>query len=234
MDEFDYIVVGSGSAGRTVAARLSEDPNTTFACSRRGGRDWNPFIHIPAGFMKTLVDPSVNWLYESEASEGTAGRRIHAPRGKTLGGLLRSTAIFTVETTGFRRLGTAATGDGAMRTSCLTSDDQNGVSATATIPSGDVTATSSLPISTIATPWPTISSREQQWNPIERGLQRCHSGRDASQRTIFKGRRVSRRRPLRPALKRPNIDFGRNHTQRKSFSTENVQWVSVQPRWTIL
>ena len=86
MDEFDYIVVGSGSAGGTVAARLSEDPNTTVCVLEAGGRDWNPFIHIPAGFMKTLVDPSVNWLYESEASEGTAGRRIHAPRGKTLGG----------------------------------------------------------------------------------------------------------------------------------------------------
>jgi choline dehydrogenase len=86
MDEFDYIVVGAGSAGGTVAARLSEDPNSTVCVLEAGGRDWNPYIHIPAGFMKTLVDPSVNWLYESEPSEGTAGRRIHAPRGKTLGG----------------------------------------------------------------------------------------------------------------------------------------------------
>ena len=86
MDEFDYIVVGSGSAGGTVAARLSEDPNLTVCVLEAGGRDWNPFIHIPAGFMKTLVDPSVNWLYEIEGSAGTAGRRIHAPRGKTMGG----------------------------------------------------------------------------------------------------------------------------------------------------
>ena len=74
MDEFDYIVIGSGSAGGTVAARLSEDPAVTVCVIEAGGRDWNPFIHIPAGFMKTLVDPSVNWLYESEGSEGTAGR----------------------------------------------------------------------------------------------------------------------------------------------------------------
>ncbi|MEA2810674.1 MAG: choline dehydrogenase, partial [Rhodospirillaceae bacterium] len=48
--------------------------------------DWHPFIHIPAGFMYTLVNPRVNWLYTSEASEWTGGRRIAAPRGKTLGG----------------------------------------------------------------------------------------------------------------------------------------------------
>ena len=51
-----------------------------------GPRDWHPFIHIPAGFMYTLVNPTVNWLYTSEPSEWTGGRRIAAPRGKTLGG----------------------------------------------------------------------------------------------------------------------------------------------------
>jgi len=86
MDEFDYIVIGSGSAGGTIAARLSEDANTTVCVLEAGGRDYNPFIHIPAGFMKTLTNPSVNWLYQSEPSEGTAGRSIHAPRGKVLGG----------------------------------------------------------------------------------------------------------------------------------------------------
>ena len=51
-----------------------------------GPWDWHPFIHIPAGFMYTLVNPRVNWLYTSEPSEWTGGRRIAAPRGKTLGG----------------------------------------------------------------------------------------------------------------------------------------------------
>ena len=51
-----------------------------------GPPDWNPFIHIPAGFIKTLTNPSVNWLFKSEPSWGTAGRVIDIPRGKTLGG----------------------------------------------------------------------------------------------------------------------------------------------------
>ncbi len=51
-----------------------------------GPRDWHPFIHIPAGFIKTYSDPRVNWLYKMEPSEWTGGRRIPAPRGKTLGG----------------------------------------------------------------------------------------------------------------------------------------------------
>ena len=84
--EFDYVVVGSGSAGSVLTHRLVEAQSPTVCVLEAGGKDYNPFIHIPAGFMKTLVDPKVNWLYETEPSEGTAGRRIAQPRGKTLGG----------------------------------------------------------------------------------------------------------------------------------------------------
>ena len=82
---FDYVIVGAGSAGSLLAARLAEG-GATVCLLEAGPPDRNPFIHIPAGFMKTLVDPRVNWLYESEPSAGTNGRRVHAPRGKTLGG----------------------------------------------------------------------------------------------------------------------------------------------------
>ena len=85
-DTFDYVIVGAGSAGSLLASRLSEDEKTTVCLLEAGPRDYNPFVHIPAGFMKTLVNPAVNWLYQAEPSEGTAGRRIHAPRGKVLGG----------------------------------------------------------------------------------------------------------------------------------------------------
>jgi choline dehydrogenase len=84
-EEFDYIVIGAGSAGSVLSNRLSAGTDTVCVLEA-GPPDWNPFIHIPAGFMKTLVDPAVNWLYEAEPSAGTNGRRIHAPRGKTLGG----------------------------------------------------------------------------------------------------------------------------------------------------
>ena len=86
MDTFDYVIVGAGSAGSVLAARLSEDENVTVCVLEAGPWDWHPFIHVPAGFMYTLVNPSVNWLYKSEPSEWTGGRAIAAPRGKTLGG----------------------------------------------------------------------------------------------------------------------------------------------------
>ncbi|MBL6617814.1 MAG: GMC family oxidoreductase N-terminal domain-containing protein [Reyranella sp.] len=86
MENFDYVIVGAGSAGSVLAARLSEDANATVCVLEAGPTDWHPFIHIPAGFMYTLVNPRVNWLYKSEPSEWTGGRAIAAPRGKTLGG----------------------------------------------------------------------------------------------------------------------------------------------------
>jgi choline dehydrogenase len=84
--EFDYVIVGAGSAGCVLANRLTEDGRFTVCVLEAGPADWDPFIHIPAGFMKTFVNPRINWLYTMEPSEWTGGRRIQAPRGKTLGG----------------------------------------------------------------------------------------------------------------------------------------------------
>jgi choline dehydrogenase len=84
--EFDYVIVGAGSAGGVLANRLTEDGRFTVCVLEAGPADWDPFIHIPAGFMKTFLNPRINWLYTMEASEWTGGRRILAPRGKTLGG----------------------------------------------------------------------------------------------------------------------------------------------------
>lgn len=86
METFDYVIVGAGSAGSVLANRLSEDPGTTVCVLEAGPADWHPYIHIPAGFIKTFYDKRVNWLYSMEPTEWTGGRRIHAPRGKTLGG----------------------------------------------------------------------------------------------------------------------------------------------------
>jgi len=86
LPEFDYIIVGAGSAGCVLANRLTADGSNTVCLLEAGPPDWNPFIHIPAGFMKTLIDPKINWLYETNPTEWTGGRVISAPRGKTLGG----------------------------------------------------------------------------------------------------------------------------------------------------
>ena len=86
MDTFDYIIVGAGSAGCVLANRLSADPGTRVLVLEAGPADWHPFIHLPAGFIKTFYNKRVNWLYSMEVGDWTGGRRILAPRGKTLGG----------------------------------------------------------------------------------------------------------------------------------------------------
>jgi choline dehydrogenase len=84
--EADFVVVGAGSAGCAVAARLSEDPAIRVLLLEAGGEDKNRWIHIPLGFGKTFADPSVNWCYETEPDPGAADRRVFWPRGKVLGG----------------------------------------------------------------------------------------------------------------------------------------------------
>jgi choline dehydrogenase len=81
----DYVVVGAGSAGCVVAARLSET-GAKVTLLEAGPRDTLPWIHIPAGMLKLLYHPVVNWNYSAEGTAGSAGRPIHWPRGKTLGG----------------------------------------------------------------------------------------------------------------------------------------------------
>jgi choline dehydrogenase len=84
--EADYVVVGAGSAGCVVAARLSEDPSVKVVVLEAGGPDRNIWIHVPIGYGKTIVDPSVNWMYETEPDPGANGRKLFWPRGKVLGG----------------------------------------------------------------------------------------------------------------------------------------------------
>jgi choline dehydrogenase len=83
---FDYIVVGAGSAGCVLAARLTEDGRHSVLLLEAGGEDRNPWIHVPLGYGKLFVDPKVNWLYQSEPEPELGGRRIPQPRGKVLGG----------------------------------------------------------------------------------------------------------------------------------------------------
>ncbi len=82
----DYVIVGAGSAGCVLANRLTEDPNTRVIVIEAGGRDTNPLIHIPAGYMKLLDHPTLTWGYKTAPDEGVNGRTIAYPRGKVLGG----------------------------------------------------------------------------------------------------------------------------------------------------
>lgn len=83
--EYDFIVVGAGSAGCAVAGRLAE-AGMTVLLLEAGGKDRNPFIHIPLGYSMLYANKSVNWCYESEPEPHLNNRRLFQPRGKVLGG----------------------------------------------------------------------------------------------------------------------------------------------------
>jgi choline dehydrogenase len=85
-DSFDYVIVGAGAAGSVLANRLTEDAGTTVCVLEAGPPDRNPWIHIPAGFIKTLVDPSCTWQFKTEPTANTGGRSIPTTQGRTLGG----------------------------------------------------------------------------------------------------------------------------------------------------
>src|ERR1051326_6547993 len=85
-DIFDFIVTGAGSAGAVVAARLSESGLHRVLLLEAGGRDSNPWIHVPIGFPRTFIAPSVKWKVESAPQPQLGNRQLYLPRGKTLGG----------------------------------------------------------------------------------------------------------------------------------------------------
>lgn len=82
---YDYIVIGAGSAGCAVAGRLGEAGHNVLLLEA-GGKDRNPFIHIPLGYSMLYANPSVNWCYESAPEPHLNNRRLFQPRGKVLGG----------------------------------------------------------------------------------------------------------------------------------------------------
>jgi len=85
-DTFDYVIVGAGAAGSVLSHRLTEDGDRTVCVLECGPPDRHPYIHIPAGFIKMLFNPTYTWQFQTEPGEGTNGRRIPTTQGRTLGG----------------------------------------------------------------------------------------------------------------------------------------------------
>lgn len=85
-EEFDYVIVGAGSAGCVLASRLTEDPNITVCLLESGGPDKSLFIHAPAGFVAMVATSYNNWAYDTVPQQHLNNRLCYQPRGKTLGG----------------------------------------------------------------------------------------------------------------------------------------------------
>jgi choline dehydrogenase len=86
MEIFDYIIIGAGSAGCVLANRLSNNPKISVLLLEAGGKDTNPWIHIPVGYFKTMHNPKTDWCFKIQSDQGLGGREMNYPRGKTLGG----------------------------------------------------------------------------------------------------------------------------------------------------
>ena len=84
--EFDYIVVGAGSAGCVLANRLSADPSKRVLVLEAGGRDNWIWFHIPVGYLFAIGNPRADWLFRTEPEPGLNGRSLNYPRGKVIGG----------------------------------------------------------------------------------------------------------------------------------------------------
>ncbi|WP_420133831.1 GMC family oxidoreductase [Rhodopseudomonas sp.] len=84
--QFDYIIVGAGTAGCVLANRLSADPNVRVLLLEAGGSDNRLWVHIPVGYLYTMGDPRVDWCLKTESEPGLNGRALNYPRGKVLGG----------------------------------------------------------------------------------------------------------------------------------------------------
>jgi choline dehydrogenase len=234
METFDYVIVGAGSAGSVLANRLSEDEKTTVCVLEAGPRDWHPFIHIPAGFMYTLVNPSVNWLYTSEPSEWTGGRRIAAPRGKTLGGSSSINGhIYNrgqrLDFDGWAQRGNRGWGYADVLPYFRRSENRMADDADETFRGKE----GNLPITDLEWRDPICEAFIE--GAVEQGIPRnrdyngtMQAGVSYVQRIIKNGRRVSAARGyLKPAMKRGNLDV-RTNAHATSIVLEGKRAVGIR------
>ncbi|MBX9651974.1 MAG: GMC family oxidoreductase, partial [Xanthobacteraceae bacterium] len=113
--DFDYVVVGAGTAGCIVANRLSADPKSRVLLLEAGGMDNWIWFHIPVGYLFTIGNPRADWMFKTEAEPGLNGRALAYPRGKVVGGSSSINAMISMrgqagDYDGWRQLGLAGWG----------------------------------------------------------------------------------------------------------------------------
>ena len=131
MQAFDYVIVGAGAAGCLLAHSLCEDGRYTVCILEAGPSDINPYLHIPAGFIKVGHDPRYTWDFSTEPAEGSAGRRVVTRMGARWADQARSTASTTHAVSHKITISGRhwVMPDGATARCCLTSDGPSDVSA---------------------------------------------------------------------------------------------------------
>ena len=129
MEEFDYIIIGAGSAGCVLATRLSAIEKNKILLLEAGGKDSYPWIHIPVGYYKTMHNPKTDWCFKTEPDETMNNRSINYPRGKILGGSSSINGLLYIrgqeqDYDTWRQLGNVGWGWEDGLPDCLKSEDQ--------------------------------------------------------------------------------------------------------------
>ena len=231
---YDYIVVGAGSAGCVLANRLSADPSNRVLLLEAGGRDLNPWIHIPVGYFKTMHNPATDWCYVTHPDPGIAGRRLQWPRGKVLGGTSSLNGLLYVrgqreDYDRWRELGNVGWGfDDVLPYFKKSEDQENGADEYHGV--GGPLKVSNLRLRReIAHRF--IAAAEETGiprNPDYNGA--SQEGVAYFQQTAYKGVRWSTARAfLNPVKKRPNLDIQtRAHVLKLNFEGRRVTGVEYR------